>query len=172
MSKYNQHTVQLTYKVNQTYRWVNGIEYLDSNEKRHVVNVLECVEKSRGQSNKFKWLTNFTLLSTNSTLIANQAGRLRWKIENEGFNLQKRGGFCLEHAFSRHENAHKVFYLLLQVALTLFQLMSKSSTFKQAFPAGVGSLKNMAYRLLEAWRNLRLDEQDFLTLIELPINSS
>ena len=167
-----QHTVQLTYKVYQTYRWVNGLEYVDSNEKRHTVNVLECVENSGGQSNKFKWLTNFTLLSTNSPSIANQAGRLRWKIENEGFNLQKRGGFCLEHAFSRHENAHKVFYLLLQVALTLFQLMSKSSTFKQAFPAGVGSLKNMAYRLLEAWRNLRLDEQDFLTLIELPINSS
>lgn len=98
--------------------------------------------------------------------------RLRWKIENEGFNLQKRGGFFLEHAFSRHENAHKVFYLLMPVALTLFQLMSKSTAFKQAFPAGVGSLKNMAYRLLEAWRNLQLDEQDFLALLDMPFNSS
>ena len=31
--------------------------------------------------------------------------------------------------------------------------MTKSD---QAFPAGVGSAKNIAFRLLEAWRNLRL----------------
>ena len=29
--------------------------------------------------------------------ISNHGGRLRWKIENEGFNVQKNGGFGLEH---------------------------------------------------------------------------
>jgi hypothetical protein len=124
------------------------------------------------QPTKFKWLTNFTLLSTNTPNLANQAGRLRWKIENEGFNLQKNGGFALEHVFSHDETAHKIFYLLLQIALLFFQLMTKSSSFATVFPKGVGSLKNIAYRLLEAWRNLRIDDQAFLELLTLPLDTS
>jgi hypothetical protein len=157
--------------VEQAYRWMNGIEYTDSQDLQHRINVLECVETSSDKQGKttftkFKWLTNFTLLSGNAPILANQAGRLRWKIENEGFNFQKNGGFCLEHGYSQNETAHKVFYLLLQIALTFFQLMAKSQFFKQAFPKGVGSLKNIAYRLLEAWRNLRLDDQSFLSLFD------
>jgi hypothetical protein len=38
-----------------------------------------------------------------------------------------------------------------------------ASTFRQAFPAGLGSSKNFAFRLLEAWRNL------CLTLSEMPL---
>jgi len=160
--------------VRQTYRWVNGIEYLDGQTHLHTLNVLECVEtasdkKGKLTATKFKWLTNFTLLSRNIPTLANNGGRLRWKIENEGFNFQKNGGFCLEHAYSQNETAHKVFYLLLQIALTFFQLMAKSQFYNQAFPKGVGSLKNIAYRLLEAWRNLRLDDQAFLILFDIPV---
>ena len=159
--------------LQQTYRWMDGIEYTDSDQKAHRLNVLECVERScdtqgHSISTKFKWVTNFTLLSSNVPSLANQAGRLRWKIENQGFNLQKKGGFALEHAFSQHETAHKIFYLLLQLALIFFQLMSKSPFLQQAFPKGLGSLKNIAYRLLEAWRNLRLEDQAFLDLLLFP----
>jgi hypothetical protein len=104
--------------------------------------------------------------------VANQGGRVRWKIENEGFNLQKNGGFALEHVFSHHETAHKVFYLLLQIALIFFQLMTKSSAFSQAFPKGLGSLKNFAFRMLEAWRNLQLDDPAFLALATTCPNTS
>jgi hypothetical protein len=52
--------------------------------------------------------------------------------------------------------ASKVFYLLLQIAHLIAQLIEKGSLFRKAFPAGVGSAKNIAFRLLEAWRNLRL----------------
>lgn len=161
--------------IRQTYRWMNGIAYTDSDNRTHSLNVLECVETTPAkpdQPTKFKWLTNFTLLSTNTPTLANQAGRLRWKIENEGFNLQKTGGFALEHIFSQHAVAHKIFYLLLQVALLFFFLMTKSSAFRKVFPKGVGSLKNIAYRLLEAWRNLRLDEQAFLALLIPPLDTS
>jgi len=156
---------------------MNGIEYTDGQNNVHLLNVLECVETSPDKQGKltptkFKWLTNFTLISRNVSTLANKAGRLRWKIENEGFNLQKNGGFFLEHAYSQNETAHKIFYLLLQIAITFFQLMAKSQFFIHAFPKGVGSLKNIAYRLLEAWRNLRLEDQAFLGLLELPLNSS
>ena len=161
----------------QTFRWMNSIEYNDSDHNTHSLNVLECVETTPdkyGQltSTKFKWLTNFTLLSHNAPILSDQAGRLRWKIENEGFNLQKNDGFALEHIFSHHEVAHKIFYLLLQIAVIFFQLMAKSPFFHKVFPYGVGSLKNIAFRLLEAWRNLRLDDQAFLALLVIPPDSS
>ena len=173
----NRREIELDKGVRQTYRWMNGIEYTDSDQKMHTLNVLECVQTHSDRpghltATKFKWLTNFTLLSSNAPCLANQAGRLRWKIENQGFNLQKTGGFALEHVFSQDENAHKVFYLLLQLALIFFQLMAKSALFIQSFPKGVGALKNIAFRLLEAWRNLRLDDQAFLALLAFPCDSS
>ena len=157
-------------RVSQTYHWMNTIDYVDSQKKKHLLNVLECVETYREtpgkpfKSTKHKWLTNFFLTSGNVTTLANDAGRQRWKIENEGFNIQKNGGFKLEHPYSQDENARKVFYYLLQIAYLFFQLMEKGSLFRKAFPKGVGSLKNIADCLLEAWRNLRLDDQEFISL--------
>ena len=86
------------------------------------------------------------------------------KIENEGFNLQKHGGFHLEHPYSQNDTARKVFYYLLPIAYLLFHLIEKGRLFQQAFPQGVGSLKNIAFRLLEAWRNVRLSPQAFYSL--------
>jgi hypothetical protein len=171
----NRKEIALSKGVRQAYRWMDGIAYTDSDNRAHSINVLECVETTLAkpeQPTKFKWLTNFTLLSTNAPTLANQAGRLRWKIENEGFNLQKNGGFALEHVFSHHETAHKIFYLLLQIALFFFQLMTKSAAFFRAFPKGLGSLKNVAYRLLEAWRNLRIPNGASCAFLALPLDSS
>jgi hypothetical protein len=171
----NRKEIALSKGVRQAYRWMDGIAYTDSDNRVHSINVLECVETTPAkpdQPTKFKWLTNFTLLSTNTPTLANQAGRLRWKIENEGFNLQKNGGFALEHVFSHDETAHKIFYLLLQIALLFFQLMTKSPTFAHSFPKGLGSLKNVAYRLLEAWRNLRIEDRALLALLALPLDTS
>ena len=157
-------------RVSQAYRWMNGIDYVDSQDEKHLLSVLECVETYREaprklfKSTKHKWLTNFFLTAGNVTTLANDAGRQRWKIENEGFNIQKNGGFKLEHPYSQDENARKVFYYLLQIAYLFFQLMEKGSLFRKAFPKGVGSLKNIADCLLEAWRNLRLDDQEFISL--------
>jgi len=155
--------------VKQSYRWVNKINYTDSNEKKHKFSVLECIEKkidSAGKikTTKFKWLTNFGVKVINVDTLANEGGRLRWKIENEGFNSLKNGGFKMEHAYSQDKTAGKVFYFLMQIAHLIFQLTEKGSLFRKAFPKGVGSLKNIAFRLLEAWRNLRLSRRGFLSL--------
>ena len=75
------------------------------------------------------------------------------------FNVQKHGGYALEHAYTRNAVSAKGFYLLLQLAHTLAQLIERGSLFRQTFPTGVGSAKNLAWRLLEAWRNARLSAQ-------------
>ena len=154
-------------QVAQSYRWASSIEYRDTNNHLHHLNLLECLEQSNPQQEKptkYLWLTNFTLTSYNVDILANQGGRLRWKIENEGFNVQKNGGFNLEHPYSQNENARKVFYLLLQIAHLIAQLMEKGSLLPRVFPKGWGSSKNLAFLLLEAWRNLRLNPDEWLSL--------
>jgi len=42
------------------------------------------------------------------------------------------------------------------MAHLLVQLVEHGSLFRRAFSNGVGSAKNIALRLLEAWRNLRV----------------
>ena len=156
-----------TGQIRQSYRWACGIGYRDTNDRLHHLNLLECQEQADAQQEKltkYLWLTNFTPTSRNVDTLANQGGRLRWKIENEGFNVQKNGGFHLEHPYSQNENARKVFYLLLQIAHLITQLMEKGSLLRQAFPQGWGSSKNLAFRLLEAWRNLRLSPDEWVSL--------
>ena len=50
-------------------------------------------------------------------------GRKRWKIENEGFNIQKNGTFDIGHLYSRDTTAIKVHYLMIQIAHIIRQLL-------------------------------------------------
>src|SRR5699024_9455767 len=55
------------------------------------------------------------------------AGRLRWKIENEGFNTQKNQGYQLQHKFSRKSiETLQVYYILLQIAHIINQIVAHS----------------------------------------------
>lgn len=149
------------FEIKQDLRWVNDIAYVDSDNTQHTVAVIQCLETKpvkaqQAKTVRFKWVTNFKVTADNVIALANQGGRLRWKIENEGFNVQKNGGYALEHRYTENPVASKIFYLLLQIAHLLAQLIERGSLFRRAFPKGVGSAKNIAFRLLEAWRNLRL----------------
>lgn len=152
--------------VTQHFRWVNDIAYVDSQGREHRVNVLECREVRPGDSDepktiKFKWLTNVALSQANGVALANEGGRLRWKIENEGFNAQKTGGYHLEHAYSHDYNGMKIYYLVLQIAHLVMQLLEKGSLLRKTFAQGGGSLRQLAHRLLEALRNAALTPQQY-----------
>lgn len=158
-------------KIKQDYHWMNDICYVDSDKNEHPVGVLECLEEkadSDGQprTTRFRWITNFKLKTNRVIVLADQGGRIRWKIENEGFNVQKNGGYDLEHAYTTDPVASKVFYFLLQMAHLIAQLTEKGSLLRKAFPDGVGSAKNIAFRLLEAWRNLRIGADCVKQLLE------
>ena len=95
-------------------------------------------------------------------------GRPRWCIENEGFNVQKNSGLNLEHAYSFGAEQFKAFYLLLQIAHLILQLLEKGSLLRQwaakenTTPVGLfGSLKNMAKRLLDSVRYLAWPDEAF-----------
>jgi len=160
---------QRTEQVKQEYRWAEDLLYTDSQDHTHRLGLIECQESridTQGQSQAihYKWVTNFSLTAHNVDRLANRGGRLRWKIENEGFNVQKNSDLNLEHPYSQDPIARKVFYLLLQLACIIFQLMRHGSLLLQAFPDGLRTAKNLAFRLLEAWRNLSLSPEEMLAL--------
>ena len=77
--------------------------------------------------------THFVYLSSldmdcYSILELTACGRLRWKIENEGFDIQKHHGYGLGHQFSRSSMlAMKNYYQLMQIAHLFNQLFELSS---------------------------------------------
>jgi len=155
--------------VPQEFRWMNDLSYVDTEQQAHTLSVIECLETApldgQPHTTRFQWVCNFNVTAHKVITLANQGGRLRWKIENEGFNVQKHGGYALEHAYTQNPTAAKVFYFLLQIAHLLSQLVAHGSLFRQAFPKGVGSAKNLAFRLLEAWRNLRRTPAEVVALV-------
>ncbi len=100
--------------------FVNKIGY-----KKQEVNVLRFEEKQvrKGEIRtvRFQWLTDLEITEKNAYDIA-CTGRMRWKIENEGFNTQKNLRYGLRHGNSKNSNALKNHYLITQIADILRQL--------------------------------------------------
>ncbi len=137
----------------QSFRWVDDLPFVDSEGREHALRAFECQEDDNGRQRFFAWITNFSVRADNVTTLANRGGRLRWKIENEGFNIQKNGGFNLEHAYSIGDPQIKNFYLLLQIAHMMLQFMERGSLLGQNCKKLFGSLRNLARRLAESLRH-------------------
>lgn len=139
----------------QDFAWVNDLEYVDDNGRTQRFNAFQCREKNiRSEKEQFfAWMTNFSIRADNVVMLANRGARLRWKIENEGFNIQKNGGFNLEHAYSTKNCQIKNYYLLLQIAHLILQLMEKGNLLRQNCKKLFGSIRRLAARLSESLRN-------------------
>jgi hypothetical protein len=144
----------------QEFRWVNQLDYQDSDGRRWKLNALECTETSAaGERRYFAWLTQLPVGRKTVEEIAQKGGRYRWKIENEGFNRQKNSGLNLEHVYSIDPEKWKIYYVLLQIAFIVVQLLERGSLLRRlATEVGrpfwklFGSLKNVARRLQDSVR--------------------
>ena len=107
----------------QEINYWNEVEYgLAGLEK--TANVIKFYEKNNNKTTEFVWITSLKITESNKKELV-YFGRQRWKIENEGFNMQKTGTFNIEHMYSKNYNAMKVHYFLIQFAHTLRQLLEK-----------------------------------------------
>ncbi|MDD5448739.1 MAG: hypothetical protein PHO53_06220 [Actinomycetota bacterium] len=130
------------------FSWVNHFEHAG-----HRLAVLECkeIKKKTGEMTRFVWITNIKVNDQNYKSIAKE-GRSRWTIENQGFNAQKNGGYALEHPFCSNPNGAKNFYLLLQIAHIINQLLERGSLLRHLMHSTFGSIRNLSCFLLEAFR--------------------
>ena len=131
-------------------KWQNHIYY-----KGHRLNYIECNDKIVGNhrqppvKKRFVHLTDLEISNTNAPVISVQ-GRMRWRIENEGFKAQKREGFELEHKYSRiSPQAMKNYYQSLQIAHILVQLTVATQVVGEILAKpGHPSLKDIWKKLL------------------------
>jgi hypothetical protein len=152
----------------QEFRWVPQLDYQDSEGRPWQLNALECTEAAADGRHYFAWLTPLPVGRKTVEEIAQKGGRYRWKEENEGFNRQKNSGLNLEHVYSTDPEKWKAYYLLLQIAFVLVQLLERGSLLRRlAEELGrpvwrlFGSLKNVARRLLDSVRFVAWEEDWF-----------
>jgi len=105
--------------VEQTLRWTNDVPF-----GQYAFNVLFSGEISPKSATLWVWVTNLRLSNERVYSIANHGGRARNSIENV-FNVEKNGGFGLEHTFCANTVASQNYHLMMQVAFILWQLLAK-----------------------------------------------
>lgn len=127
--------------------------------------MLECLETRDAETNRWVWLSSLRLNAQNSPQIANAGRRQRWKIENQGFNIQKNGGYNLEHAYSEGPQGMKNSYILLQLGHLLGQLLEHGSLIKPILFKCYGSLRDFTQELLEHLRHRGTTVSEYRALL-------
>ena len=146
---------------------VNQFSWLDQLNYRGVsVSWVRCVEKKYdlegallGKAN-FEYLSSEPVTDKNSeTIVA--AGRLRQKIENEGFNTQKNLGYGLKHKYSRTSlRASKNYYQCMQIAHMINQLFELSTTMQNKLHHWKATLKHCWKALVGFMQYGDIDEEN------------
>jgi hypothetical protein len=112
---------------------VNNIDY-----RGYRLNWQECFETvtcAKGDVKKkhFVHITDLPLNQKN-IVASSYSGRLRWKIENEGFNSLKNGGYGLKHKWTLTSyQGLKNYFQFMQMGHLINQLMVKSRVFQETF---------------------------------------
>lgn len=148
-------------KESGTGCFVNHVE--ETAGKTEVANLYEYWHEKRDKNGevsqqRFQWITSIELKNKNLVEMI-EAGRGRWKIENEGFNNQKNGIYDIEHLNSRNSNAMKNHYLLTQLSDIIMQLYLAWNPLIEEIGQ---SIKNTSSRLLESFRRQTVTDEDVL----------
>lgn len=105
----------------ENYECATDLDYRESK-----INVVRYTETKKNITTEFVYMTDLPIKDKNiENTVA--VGRMRWKIENEGFNIQKNGTFDIGHLYSKNQVAIKVHYLLIQIAHIIRQLLENGN---------------------------------------------
>ncbi len=133
-------------RVKETvYTWMSNIEY---NETGRIFNVMTCKEVVDKKTKcDYVWIVSDGLNLNEDTVVKlAKTARCRWKIENEIINVQKNGGYNLEHQYSRDPVSMKIWQLIIDIAFIINQLIEKGSLISMRV---YGTVRNLANRMFE-----------------------
>ena len=132
-------------KGSREVRWINDLAY----EGLSLGVIFQTDSDDQGQViAQFAHLTARPIDRDNVWSVAS-AARLRWRCENEGFNVLKNGGFALEHVYSRNPSASKGYCHLMLIAHLIQQLLVRGrlgAVFKAVFK----SFRNYGQKLAQS----------------------
>lgn len=139
----------------QHMEWVPEIDYRGYSLTLLALEIKETEERTgKTRTLTFQWLTDLPVTVSNSAGFAN-AGRSRWCIENQGFNIQKNIRYDIQHADSLDYNAMKCHYLLTQISDILMQLYEKG---RPGIRKAKNTIKNISSGLLKSFGELLTGE--------------
>jgi hypothetical protein len=154
----NRHTTQV-------FRWAVSLQH--GSQTVHFLTCEETVAGAAGTTS-WAWLTDHRPHPGNVSRLANTGARSRWKIENEGFNVQKNGELALVHGYSGKGHALHGYYVLAQIAHMIQQLLAHCDLLRRlSDPAApitssvlgyYGTVRNLTRRLCESLLRDRLSE--------------
>ncbi len=104
-------------------------------------------------------MTNIRINKNNVSELAVH-GRMRWKQENEGYNEEKNGGYDLEHQYSQNWQAQKCWIQLLLIAVSILNLLYRTTCLSQYVRKNLGGIRKLGKRLLEAIRWMKVSQQE------------
>lgn len=152
--------------IEQQYYWVNDLVH-----EKHWFDYFSCKETVINEHTKRTSTTRFTRITnmevTADTVVRlSKAGRLRWKIENEGFNTLKNGGYAMQHLFSRkYFTVQKNYYQCMLIAHMINQFLEHSLAVQELLVQHKKlTLKYLWQKLLEALRSQILCAAVLLTI--------
>ena len=117
-----EHLHQGGQEIHRIYEWHPRMTY-----QGFPIHWFACEEVVDLTSTRFVYLSSLEM-DCSSVLELTESGRLRWKIENDGFDIQKHHGYGLGPQFSRGSMlAMKNYYQLMQIAHMMTQLFELSS---------------------------------------------
>ena len=126
------------------YRWQNNVP-LHGEKNAIEVNFFEYTMTNQNGKVTYRnsWVTDITL-SQHNIVQMTQAGRCRWKIENECFNTLKNQGYSIEHNYG-HGKKHLSYnmYLLTLLAFYFHQIFELTDGAYQACRKKLGSKRYM-----------------------------
>lgn len=137
------------------YRIVKAVPLSASEEV--YVNYVEVWERNKEAEIVYhnSWVTDVDVTAENVPEIV-AIGRAKWKVENEQFNVQKNGGYELEHNYGHgQKNLSHIFYLLNLLAFLVHQIIERGDHLYQRC-LGVGFARR------EMWNGLRFLMHRFL----------
>lgn len=151
------------------YTWQNDVP-LNGNKKTLNVNWFQYQFKNRvGKITKtHSWVTDIDLHQANVIDMAN-AGRCRWKIENECFNTLKNQGYHITHNYGHGQKSLSYnMYLLTLLAFYVHQIFELTDGVYQACRLSFGSKAHL-------WENFRatirmIIVEDWPQLMDLMLN--
>ena len=109
--------------------------------------------KKEKKITEFMWITSFKITQKSKEELV-YYGRQRWKIENEGFNMQKNGTFDIEHIYSMNYNAMKAHYFFIQFAHTIRQLLEKGLKYVKELKM---SIKEVSAAIIQTLTHTKLN---------------
>jgi len=162
------------------YRYWNGV-LLNHSDVTKTVNFLDFVETIQwvGKGGRLKekrvhysWITDLSLYHSSCEQIA-QAGRTRWKIENEVFNSLKNHGYEFEHNFGHgYKNLTTNFAYIMMLAFLIDQLQRIGCELFQRALKKMKRLGSLWEHIRSAYLLLPFEIRSYSELLEIIIDPS